>query len=167
VPRGQVTTDPAVAQSAATADYDAQVALAKSQEKQVAEMTQRAGQQAQAQAAVEAEKIAAAKSKRIIGRILYQAGGGLVVDAGTYPPPAAVTGRLGRVGGGGGVYSPLIGAGQAQPESEVSGTIWLIGYRKQATTADGDEIDVQAYEAGIHQLPDGSRVRQYKAVANR
>jgi hypothetical protein len=161
--RAQLTTDPAVAQSAATGDYASQVALANAQQKQIAEMNQAAATEAKGQAVIGEEKAAAAKSKRIIGHVRYQEDGGLIVECDQPYYGRVVTSSLGRIGGGGNVY-----AGPEPQQSEVEGTIWLTGHPKQREIADGDSINVRAYEAGIHQAADGSRVRQYKVLeANR
>jgi hypothetical protein len=166
VPRTQLTTDPAIAQSAATADYASQVALAKAEEKQMAETNRVAAKEAEAQAGIEhaketakREKEMAKNAKLIIGHVRYAMNGGLVVDCIGAEAGRPVASSLARIGAGGGVGGP------SGPAPEVEGTILLTGYPKQAGKADGDSIHVRAYEVGVSQMSDGSRVHQYQFVS--
>jgi hypothetical protein len=161
IPRAQLTTDIEVARKAASLDYSAQVAIANATEKELAAAQKSQADDEKARTMAEQEKSMAAKAQRIIGHVLYQEGGGLIVECDEPRSGRVVTSSRGSIGGGGGVYT-----GPEPKQSEVEGTIWLIGHPKQQSIADGDSINVRAYETGIHQSPGGTRVRQYKFVSN-
>jgi len=160
IPRAQLTTDIEAARKAASFDYSAQVAIATATEKELAAAQKSQADDEKARTMAEQEKSMAAKAQRIIGHVLYQEGGGLIVECDEPRSGRVVTSSSGSIGGGGGVYT-----GPEPKQSEVQGTIWLTGDPKQREIADGDAINVRAYESGIHQSPDGGRVRQYKFVS--
>ncbi len=161
IPRAQLTTDIDVARQAASLDYSTQVAIASASEKELAAAQKSQSNDEKARTMAEQEKSMAAKAQRIIGHVLYQEGGGLIVECDEPRSGRVVTSSSGSIGGGGGVYT-----GPEPKQSEVEGTIWLIGHPKQQNIADGDSINVRAYETGIHESPGGTRVRQYKFVSN-
>jgi hypothetical protein len=164
VSRAQVTTDVTLARKTAADNYTARIAADNSRKKEEAEIQK-------SQAKTKREKALRANAQRIIGHVLYQQDGGLIVQCDESPPPThsshVVSDSMASIGGGGRVYAGGSGAPTRQPaQSEVQGTIWLTGYPNQRETADGDAIDVDGYEAGVHQDRDGGRTRQYKFVSN-
>ncbi len=161
VSRAQVTTNIDVARQVASADYSAQVEAARTAKKELAAVQKSQAADKKARATAQQENSMAANPKQIIGHVRYEEDGGLIIEC-DEPRPGrrAVASYMGRIGGGGGV------SGAPEPQqSEVEGIIWLTGHPRQRDIADGDSINVHAYEAGIHQSSNGSRIRQYKFIS--
>lgn len=146
--RAQVTTNAAGALQIRDKQDSARAARLAEQEKQLRLAAAQSAQTAQHQA----------KSKRIIGKVMSSLDGGLIVlcDSPVYTPVDAMQ----RIGAGGSVPTYL------PPQSEVQGTIWVNGYPVKRV-ADGETIDVRAYDAGIRTLSDGARLREYRPLLNK
>jgi histone H3/H4 len=84
------------------------------------------------------------KEFRIHGRVLQVIRDGLLVESQEFIPRG---GGLASIGGGGNVYVPPDPNGRGRP-TEIYGSFLISGHPTQAKFADGDRIDVDAYENG-------------------